>query len=329
MPDQEDINRAKAIISAAKEFDIYEAAMPTDDKKLVEDAEELVEQAKTADKAGAKGPAVTAVLFVSQMTPVEQPEEDFPDITKMTVKQAVNLLNVLKSTGNEKDIERLLLEETNDHGGRPTIRKWEEDNISKEVELPRPEEEIADAVQDDEEAREELAQELENKLEKPTTKFTKEYDDEFRAKEEALAKVRKDRLPVPEQYEGDPPVIPNNIVSAPLSKLQELARDITACLSLATWRTALAQIDEEYAERVGDHYYRLSLVQASSHSDKRTKDVVIAEAESDPKVEEWREKENSAHNEFLTYRALKEIYKGQYDTVSRIFSMRQEERDRT
>lgn len=334
MTRQEELNRARSVLITAKEHHIWEPQIPEDEDALIEQAQYVIDQADEAWEKNIRGPAVQAVRFAAEVTgiaegadikvpfkdekEVDDPptEEDLPgDLIGYTAEDAKEFIE-LAVHDEDQDILITWLDAEQQTKNRKTVVKAIDDALDRldTVNQSADEEALERALEDDPGVDE-------NPKKSP-------YDEAFEAEAFAKAKAKKNNLPTPTQIEDSavPELTRETVVNASIDELQERLVDSSLCLSAATWKTAIAQIDEEHCERVANHYFQKAF--RKSVVDAKNKDQAVAIAEEDPKVIEWRNKTEHAHNSYTTHRALKEIYKGYYDTVSRVFAMKVEERER-
>ena len=317
----EEITRAIAVLTTAKEHHIYEPALPEDEEGLLEQAQYVIEQADLAWSKNIRGPAVMAVKFAAEVAGASEGadivtnnngtilEPDW-DTSAMNVSQIKEQIERVEKDSDLDALREMYLSE-NQGKNRNTALKAIKDAIAR---IEEPEKQV------DEEA-------LEHSLEKDEVLKISAFDDRFEAEAFAEAKAKLNNLPIPQRIEDVAvPELSRNVVDLGIDDLQKRLVDSSLCLAAATWKTAVAQIDEEHAERVANHYFQKAFARVVE--DSKNKDQAVARAESDEKVIEWRTEAEHAHNSYTTHRALKEIYKGYYDTVSRVFAMKQEERER-
>ena len=344
-------NTAKAVIAAAKENDIWESSIPSDEKQLLADANFILEQAEAAWDNHIRGPAVTAVKFAAQVDGAHtgksiEPDNqfDYSGETVQTTKAAIErfiedndleaveyirdaeeagkarkgVLNFielqLKDAYNEPDETGEI--ESGDRGedkGSGAVSPWSEPPA--QISGPHPQKVHADEI------------ELISDETWAASKKSR-LDEAFEAESFGQAQAKKLNLPVPEAVDDIPAAtLSRGVANLTIQDLAERLTDASLCLAAATWQTALAEIDVEHAKRVGNHYFNKEFPKAQENA--KNKDAAVAKVEEIEEVKAWRAKEAEAENRYITFRALKEIYKGTYDTVSRVFAMKQEERERS
>ena len=332
-------NTAKAVIATAKENDIWEAAIPSDENQLLADANFILEQAEAAWKKGIRGPAVTAVKFSAQVDgahtgkdiPVEEsePEEEYRP-SNYKVAEVVDAIVKHEKVGDYDAIRHIRSVDT-----RKTVKRAADAALESENDAYSEVDENGEKTTDLEHSGSPWSDEP--KVAYPTRSDNidtgswtpkSKLDEAFEAESFGQAQAKKMNLPVPEAVDDIPSAtLSRNVANLTISELAERLTDASLCLAAATWQTALAEIDLEHAKRVGNHYFNKEFPKAQENA--KNKDAAVAKVEEVEEVKAWRAKEAEAENRYITFRALKEIYKGTYDTVSRVFAMKQEERERS
>lgn len=312
------LKTAKAVLTAAKENDVWESPIPTDEKQLLVDANFVYEQADAAWNNNIRGKAVTAVKFAAEVTGASE-GEDFttPDIdddeynpNDYKVAEVVDHIEMLEDQGDLDELESIQRVD-----GRKGVQRATEAALARLEKVKDHDDEVLEKLNN--------SDKLEDK-----SKQKSKLDNIFEAEEFARAQAAKMNLPVPEAVDDIPAAtLSRGVANLSITELAERLTDASLCLAAATWQTALAEIDVEHAKRVGNHYFNKEFPKAQENA--KNKDAAVAKVEEVPEVKEWRDKEAEADSRYVTFRALKEIYKGTYDTVSRVFAMKQEERERS
>lgn len=337
------LNTAKAVITAAKENDVWESPIPTDEKQLLADATFVYEQADAAWNNNIRGKAVTAVKFAAEVTGASE-GEDFttPDIdddeynpSDYKVTEVVDHIEILEDQGDLDEIESIQRVD-----GRKGVQRATEAALARLAKVKEHDDGFDNAHQWGGEGPgvDIDATEAEAKVAYPTrpdnidtggwTPKKSKLDETFEANEFAKAQASKMNLPVPQAVDDIPAAtLSRGVANLTIQDLAERLTDASLCLAAATWQTAIAEIDEEHAKRVGSHYFNKEYAKAAPNA--KNKEAAVAKAEEDQAVRQWRDKQAEAESRYVTFRALKEIYKGTYDTVSRVFAMKQEERERS
>ena len=141
--------------------------------------------------------------------------------------------------------------------------------------------------------------------------------------------VPKEKLPVPDEIEGDPKPMPRDLSAISDIEIRRLSGEQNAFLARVTWLLALAQQDVRNAEHLRDAEYRKALLSYKQDQVARGEKVTMSEAEkvaaSNDDVMAWDSELVAHQNVVDSYKALREIYKGNLDRLSREASMRQDE----
>lgn len=151
--------------------------------------------------------------------------------------------------------------------------------------------------------------------------------DAYAAKELAIAKIKKDRLPIPEEIDGEPPVLPRDISTLSDGGLRSLHSEFNACLARANWLVAVEEADELAARQIADYYSAQAIKRAGQTPDPvtgkaKTVAALEAEAAGDDNVREWRQKQTAHYIEVKLLKALRDSYLGNCERASREWSMR-------
>lgn len=325
------VQTAKAVLSAAKENNVWEAGIPTDEKQLLEHASSVYSQALAAWEGGIRGKAVTAVKVAAEVlgasegahftTPAIPEEYYVPSDYK--VNEVVTYIETCESEGDVDEIQRI-----GRIDGRKGVQRAVDAAVARLDKEAKHEDEVNAEVEHQIAEPYPTDEDIKNKIDRVNELNDKsKFKQKFEAEEFARAQARKMNLPVPERVDDIPvATLSRNVANLTISELAERLTDSSLCLAAATWQTALAEIDEEHAERVGNHYFNIEYAKAAP--DAKNVQAAQAKAEEVEEVKRWREAEAEAHSRYLAFRALKEVYKGTYDTISRVFAMKQEESGR-
>lgn len=139
----------------------------------------------------------------------------------------------------------------------------------------------------------------------------------------------QEELPIPAEIEGDVPGMPRDITKASADEIRRLHGAYGACLSRATYLVSIASADVRNASHLRDAAYRKRLnairTKARAVGEKLTNSEAEALALEDAEVVGWEERLRHEENRLDQLKALKEIYKGNVDRLSREASMRQDE----
>lgn len=166
---------------------------------------------------------------------------------------------------------------------------------------------------------------------KPALAETPKLGTIHEAKEKALAKIKKERLPIPDEIEGSPPILPKDISKLSDSDLRSLHSQFNACLARTNWLLALEEADELSTRHLVD-YHEAKYVKEHSgeinESTKKPKAIGTLEAEAllDEDVKDWQEKHQNHVIEVKLLKSLRDIYQSNCDRASRDWTMRDLER---
>lgn len=339
-----DVKIAKSVLTTAKEFNVWETPIPLNEDRILEDANYVYEQAETAWNNNMRGKAVSAVKFAIEVDgkPVLPEVDDILD-------EEPERLDVSKHTAAELKAEITNLIVDGELAEVENIREAEENGKARKGVLSYIELQLKDAYKEPDENGElesgdrgedkgsgvvspwvntyPTDDEIEQKLDRVNELNKSKFDESFEAEAFAQAQARKLNLPIPGRVDDIPnPTLERGVASLTIAELGEKLNDASLCLAAATWQTAIAEIDVEHAKRVANHYFNKEFPKAQK--DAKNKDAAVAVVEEVEKVKEWRQREFEAESRHTTYRSLKEIYSGTHGTISRIFAMKQEERER-
>ncbi len=142
----------------------------------------------------------------------------------------------------------------------------------------------------------------------------------------------RENLPVPPEMEGEAEVLPRDLTKLLDVDVRRLSGEYNAFLARVTWLLAVELSDLANSETMRDAEYRKALVKASrpvAEGEKKLKDVIEAEANDDPEVQRWANAVARHKGEAIRLRALKDIYSGNIERLSREWTMRTDEYNRS
>lgn len=157
------------------------------------------------------------------------------------------------------------------------------------------------------------------------------FNTQVEAKELAIARIKKERLPIPSEIEGEPPTLPRDISVLSDSDLRRLHSEYNACLARSNWLVALGEADELAARQIADFYHAKAVKVAGSVADPvtgkaKTVAALEAEAAGDDDAREWRQLATKHFIDTKLLKALRDTYQSNCDRISREYSMREGER---
>lgn len=159
-----------------------------------------------------------------------------------------------------------------------------------------------------------------------------QMDRMYEQKELAIAKIKKERLPIPAIVEGDEVVLPRDISTLSDAALRRLHSEFHACLARSNWLVAVEEADELAARQIADYHHAKALKRASESADvvtgkEKKVSTLEAEATGDETVREWRQRQNAHHVESKLLKALRDTYQQSCERISREYTMRSGERE--
>jgi hypothetical protein len=141
----------------------------------------------------------------------------------------------------------------------------------------------------------------------------------------------REHLPVPAHIEGDPDQMPRDLSNLVDKEIRRLSGEYNAYLTRATYLLGLESSDLANAE----HLLEAARAKALRNLDltdplgdgkkQKLAKVIDAELLSDPGVIEWSAAVNKHQQQVIVLKSLKEIYSGNVDRLSREWTMRQNE----
>jgi hypothetical protein len=282
---------ATAVLNEAATHGFNDDPLPESEQARVESASEIVDEAIAAWNNGARGLAVKAII----------------------------------ATAGRLDDNGELIEERPDEAEASGVVPEVRDEVGHEPDL-----EAVDVQEPEVRAPLDTPYEPSPTLAEPKT-IVGGFGGAIEAKELAIAKIKKDRLPIPPELDGEPPHLPRDISAVGDLELRRLHSEFNACLARANWLVAVEEADELAARQIADYHLARAVKRAGSEPDPvtnkaKTVAVLEAEAASDDSVREWRQRQNTHHIEAKLLKALRDTYQSNCERISREWTMRTEER---
>lgn len=141
--------------------------------------------------------------------------------------------------------------------------------------------------------------------------------------------VTRENLPIPRQIEGDPPVMPMDTSDLGDKAVRRLMGEFNACLGRVIYLIQDALDDELRLKQLKEDSYRrayLAEEQAARENDiKLTKEALDFAARESEEFQDYDQRLFEASKLVRNYKALKEIYQGNIDRLSREGTLRDDE----
>lgn len=140
----------------------------------------------------------------------------------------------------------------------------------------------------------------------------------------------RERLPIPPHIEGDPDPMPRDLVSLGDKEIRRLSGEYNAYLARVTYLLGVESSDLANAEHLLDAEKARAIREIDTkdpNDPKKSKLAKVIEAEiaADPKVKEFSDAVAGHQQSAIVLKSLKEIYSGNIDRLSREWTMRQNE----
>ncbi len=146
-------------------------------------------------------------------------------------------------------------------------------------------------------------------------------------------KIASENLPVPEELQDAPEPMPSDLSAVADKKIRFLSGHYNAYLNRARWKLAIATSDLANASHLRDAEYKKSYRhyhgEITQRGDRATKDLVDSFVSEDPKIVEWDGRLLEHQNQVTMYKTLVDIYSSNVDRLSREWTMRQNEWERS
>ena len=141
----------------------------------------------------------------------------------------------------------------------------------------------------------------------------------------------KEHLPVPPHIEGDPDPMPRDLTTTNDKEVRRLSSEYNAYLTRVTYLLGLASSDLAMAEHLLEAEHARALRDIDKidplGDGKKQKLAKILESEilADPEVKRLSDEVTGHQQKVIVLKSLKEIYSGNVDRLSREWTMRQNE----
>lgn len=141
--------------------------------------------------------------------------------------------------------------------------------------------------------------------------------------------IRGQNLPIPEEIEHAPTPMPRDLSELTDKKVRQLSGEYNSYLGRAKWILAVATSDLANATHLRDEAYRQAMKIIARFDDdtgkKKLAAVLDAEAKDDFEYQKFNDGAREHQNRVTAYKALVEIYAGNVDRLSREWTMRQDD----
>jgi hypothetical protein len=141
------------------------------------------------------------------------------------------------------------------------------------------------------------------------------------------------KLPIPPQIEGEVPVMPFDLSNATDKQIRSLASQYNACLSRVIWQLSETLSEEQNLKHLRDAIYRSIFLKISTEArasgEKILRDELDFMAKENEEFKALDEQVRGVEKNVRDYKALKEIYQGNIDRLSREATLRDDEYKRS
>ena len=134
--------------------------------------------------------------------------------------------------------------------------------------------------------------------------------------------------PVPPVVEGEVMAMPRDLTSLDDRQVRRLMGEYNALFARVTWETAIEGADLTNAEHMMEHSLRVArrkVARVDVGGRKLNAEDVNDEARMDPEFQQWEQRYLEHDRRFRELRALKDIYEGHLERLSREASIRDQE----
>lgn len=349
------LDQARSIIAEASNHGAYDGPYPEDDDKAIEEASTLVEYAKAARSAGVKSDAVTSVLFIaeSDLAPHIELNGDKESAVDPLAEQVArssaergNPALAQQVLAQEEEKEKSQVSSSATSAPSPfASRLAEEEAIAPEPPEPEPEGEVNEPSPLSSSTTDGSSEDSPSESSEPSPEIITTEEVKTRARKRGIIptpvpdviveatqvvnSLMREGLPIPGELEGEPPVLPRDLTQVGDTEFRRLHSEFSAAYSRANFLATLAQADDYGTKQLMDKTYAKALLQAGAGDHKKTVPVIESEAKNSPEFLEVLDQYTKAH---IQWKILREYAEGLQDTcdrLSREWSMRQDEWEKT
>jgi hypothetical protein len=121
-------------------------------------------------------------------------------------------------------------------------------------------------------------------------------------------------LQPPDDWDGDMPVIPDNIASLDHDAMSNLMGQFVNALSTATWQASTSYVEHGFYHQIADYLENIALLDSEQSNEAKRK----AEAATAESVVAARALEQTAYAAFKRFEAMASQLKAKHATVSRV-----------
>lgn len=151
--------------------------------------------------------------------------------------------------------------------------------------------------------------------------------------EDSVNVARDHKLPVPQDFDEEPEQMPRDISECTDRQIRHLSGVYNAYLARVKWLLAIETSDLANIAHLRDAAFRKSLknVDKVDQETKKSKlkEVLDAEAKESQEYQKLDQKVKLHQERVVQFKALQEIYSGNIDRLSREWTMRQDEYEKT
>jgi hypothetical protein len=293
------VERARTILNEARNGGFSDSALPETDEEIIEEAQYWISEAQKAYEAGMRQDTVVAICQLAsgegaQEQEVEAPSEPAPSVDSASAPSPA-------ITDDERSAKE---------------RKHDDEALA-EIEAKTAEEEV----------RETYPRRSSGGLSESDERETENVVATERRQLDILA--GHEGLPVPKDWEADPRDMPRDLTPLSDIEIRSLHGEYNAYLARARWLLVVEKADLRNASILRDEALRQATLQVDriDAETKKAKTISLMEAEAmEDKTYKTYAGHASAHQVRVdAFTTLVEIYSGNVSTLSREWTMRQDE----
>jgi len=142
--------------------------------------------------------------------------------------------------------------------------------------------------------------------------------------------MARERFPIPPAIEGDPPEMPRDLTSIGDRQCRRLHSEFNAWLARVQYLIGVERSDQAAADALAERHTSMAYKQLDrTGGDGKAKPATVlrAEAEADVEAMEWKRRAAEHGSKLVMLQALREIYAGNVERLSRDWRMRRDEFD--